>query len=268
MKKPSSQSWFWHVNQIANSYGLPNAFTVMDEYPWDKDTWKETVKKTIAQSQLHKWKQKLASLNTLNMINPNAIFYGRPHPVWSSAGYSSHNVRMAISKVRFLTDTLMMGEKLKLMFNNNPTCACGYPWEDRFHLILDCELYKDLRTFCATQIITVIQSTHPDIPKEIITNRTVFTHLILDPTWYQTIIGSTSKIMPNILSEEETTAIEVIGRTFCFKIYKRRFAFLSETDCGYDSSDGTTSCSEVYSLHDSEESTDFSGDTDNGSTFL
>ena len=241
MKKPSSQSWFWRVNKIANLYGLPNALDVMEELPWDKETWKNTVKKAVAESQLHQWKTKLSSLSSLNMINPDAITYGNPHPVWLSAGYSCHTVKMAISKVRFLTDTLMTGVKLHTMFQTNPTCACGYPWEDRYHLLLDCELYKDLRTYCTKMIIGSIQCNHPNISTGTITDRTVLIHLILDPTWYRSDIGSSFKIMANVLSAEEANFIETIGRTFCFKIYKRRFQYLSRNDPS-DSDDETTTC--------------------------
>ena len=148
------------------------------------------------------------------MINPNSIKFGIPHPSWQTCGYSSQTVKMAISKVRFLTDTLLTGEKLSKMYGNNPKCSCGYPLENRFHLLLDCVTFHDLREICITAIISVIQKSHPQIPKELIRNRTVIIHLILDSTWYRKDIGSSEKILPNILNKQESNEIEVIGRAF------------------------------------------------------
>ena len=158
------------------------------------------------------------------------------------------NVKMSISKVRFLTDTLMTGEKIHKMYGMNPSCLCGHPMENRFHILLDCKIYNDLRNFCIQEITKVIKSQYPKIQTETIQNRTVVAHLILDPTWYRNDIGSSTKIMPNILSIHESNKIEIIGRAFCFQVYKRRFAKLSVID-SIDSED-ETDCSDSYSLHD------------------
>ena len=111
-------------------------------------------------------------------------------PSWQTSGFSTQSVKMAISKVRFLTDTIMTGEKINKMFNENPKCQCGFPMEDRFHILLDCQIYHDLREICMTSIVSVIQNSHPEITENIIRNRTVMAHMILDPSWYQITIGT------------------------------------------------------------------------------
>ena len=40
MKKSNSLSWFHRVNKVANLYGIPNGYTIMNELPWDKNSWK------------------------------------------------------------------------------------------------------------------------------------------------------------------------------------------------------------------------------------
>ena len=78
-------------------------------------------------------------------------------------------------------------------------------------------------------------------------------HLILNPSWYRSDIGSATKGLPNILTLETANKIETIGRVFCFKIYKCRFAILSEEEEG---SDDETEVDSNYSLHDTTEASD------------
>ena len=112
MKTQKSHSWFHRVNQIANMYGLPNCYTVFEELPWSKDSWKTAGKKTLDEYQLHTWKLELSKLSSLNFLNPKSIQVGSPHPVYLTLGYSNHAVKQSISKVRFFSDTLMTGTKL------------------------------------------------------------------------------------------------------------------------------------------------------------
>ena len=71
IKKPSSQSWFHRVNKIAKLYNLPSAYTILNEIPWDKTSWKNTVKNTLHDHQVTSWKAELAKgLPCLVMLNP------------------------------------------------------------------------------------------------------------------------------------------------------------------------------------------------------
>ena len=65
----------------------------------------------MKQYQEEKWQEKLTNLTSLAAINPKTIKLGTPHPVWETAGYSGNAVRQAISKVSFLTNTVMIVEK-------------------------------------------------------------------------------------------------------------------------------------------------------------
>ena len=123
-----------------------------------------------------------------------------PHPAWETCAYSTQNVKMAVSKVRFLTDTMMTGEKINKMYGTNPSCICGHPVETRFHILLDCFKYSELRDYCTKQILEIINQFHPTVPEAVIMDRTVLVHLILDPSWYRVDIGCTTKGMPNILA--------------------------------------------------------------------
>ena len=185
MKKSNSQSWFIRVNKIADLYGLPNSYTIVSEPAWDKESWKTVVKEAIADFYEDKWRESLSTLSTLQMINPRSIKFGVPHPSWLTSGYSPQSVKMAVSKVRFLTDTVMTGEKLNKMYGMSSKCNCGFSLEDRFHILLDCITYHDLRDICISSIISVIQEGHPEILEETICNRTVIAHLLLDATWFQ-----------------------------------------------------------------------------------
>ena len=144
---------------------------------------------------------------------------------------------------------LLNGEKAQLFWNESPKCTCGFPVENRLHMILDCSNYDDLRNFCVEQMVTTITSVHPwVIPVESIRSRTAMAHLILDPSWFRRDIGSSGRGLPNIMSKETTDKLESIGRTFCYQLYKRRFSILSEED-----EESETDDSSSYSLHDTSE---------------
>ena len=183
----------------------------------------------------------------LNFLNPGAIQVGSPHPVYLTVGYSTHAVKQSISKVRFLTDTLMTGVKLNKMFGHKASCECGYQKEDRFHILLICSIYTDLRQFCINRMVTVILDAHPWIITEaMITHPYALGHLMLDPSWFRGDIGSPGKGLPNIMSKSTTDELEIIGRTYCFQVYKRRFEILSQND----GNDSETDCDDSFSLHD------------------
>ena len=209
------------------------------------------VKRALVQYQEDEWRENLSQLSTLSMINPGAIKLGSSHPVWKTAMFSPRAVKMAVSKVRFLTDTLMTGEKLHKMYGRNPTCICGFPVEDRFHILLDCLTYNDLRDSCISSIVDEIVVNYPPTRKEDVVDRTVMAHMMLDASWFRADVGSSSKGFPNILTESTANNTEVIGRKLCFQIYRRRFDILSEED---NESDDETDCSDVYSLRDTSSS--------------
>ena len=161
-----------------------------------------------------------------------------------------HSVRQAISKVRFLSDTLMTGEKLSLMYGHKPNCFCGYPNEDRFHILLDCVTYSDLREYCIKKIIVIITEGYPSITEDDIKSRYALGHLLLDPSWFRSDIGSPGKGLPNIMSKHICDELEIVTRIYCYQIYRRRFSILSES--GYDSN-GDTEDEDDYSLHDTSD---------------
>ena len=166
--------------------------------------------------------------------------------------------RQAISKVRFLTDTMMNGDKRNQMFGFKPTCLCGFPTENSRHQLLDCQIYGDLRDFCVSRMTALILSNHSNIISEdMIHHPDTLLLLILDPSWFTHSMGSDGHGLPNVFSEETANTLECFGRTFCFQLYKRRFSILSEED-----SDSETEVDEdAYSIHDTTE-TDSSSSSD------
>ena len=147
-----------------------------------------------------------------------------------------------------------------MMFNKKPICICYHPYEDRLHMILDCPKYEDLRLFCANEMANLILAKHPNIiSKNMITGRTAFAFLVMDPSWFREDIGSIGKGLPNIFTKETADKLEKIGRTFCYQIYRRRFQILSEldTDCDSETDDDVN-----YSLNDSSMIQDCTSDED------
>ena len=194
------------------------------------------------------------------MLNPGFLEVGKPHPVWSTAGYSVFSVKQAISKVRFLTDTFLTGEKLAKMYGVKASCYCGFPLESRFHILLDCVTYHDLREHLIKKFTTILTTACPWVMTEAhIRNRFTLAHLILDPSWFRRDIGSSGKGLPNLLSTEVANELEIVGRIYCYQVYKRRFSIPSENDC--TSSDDDTEDEDDYSLHDTSDETSESSES-------
>ena len=173
---------------------------VFDEHPWSKQHWKNTIKTAINDHLEENWHQEISQLSSLQMLNPHTIKVGIPHPAWETAGYSLQATKEAISKIRMLTDTMMTGEKLNLMYGQNPKCLCSHPFENRSHLLLDCSIYQDVREHCISRMIHLIVSNHPEISEICIRDRTILTLLLLDPTWFPKDKDCPIKLFQNILT--------------------------------------------------------------------
>ena len=113
----------------------------------------------------------------------------------------------------------MTGKKLFLMYGQKPTCNCGNPKEDRFHILLDCVTYSDLREYCIKRITIIITEAYPSIISEDdIKSRYALGHLILDPSWFRSDIGSPGKGLPTIMSKHICDELDNISRIYCYQI--------------------------------------------------
>ena len=92
--------------------------------------------------------------------------------------------------------------------------------------------------------------------------RNAMAHLILDPSWFRSDLGSEGKGLPPIMNKETTDCLENIGRTFCYQLYRRRFELYSADN---DSDSESEEDEDGYSLHDTTEcssSSDSDSDSD------
>ena len=221
----------------------------MGEPPWAKKNWKDVIKNTLKDFQTSKWVDELTTgLPSLAALNPGTVLLGTPHPVWETCGNSPQAVKEAISKVRFLTDTFLTGEKLKLFFNSKSTCICGNPLESRTHILLDCPIYSSLREYCLNKMTEVLLQASNLITSDMLAAPQVQLQLFLDPSWYREDIGSSGRGLPNILAKSTCDHLERIGRKFCFQVYKRRLELFSQ-EC----EDSETEDEDSFSIHDTSE---------------
>ena len=110
-------SWYLRVNRVANLYGVPNSYTVFSEPPWEKNAWKTVIKEAIRDYIENSWLEDISKLSSLQLFNPGTVALGSAHPSRRPAGLSPYTIKQAISKVRFLTDTMMNGAIAKRMFD-------------------------------------------------------------------------------------------------------------------------------------------------------
>ena len=149
----------------------------------NRQNWKDVVRNTLNDHQTSKWIHEPSNgLSSLSALNPGTALIGTPHPVWETCGNSPQAVNEAISKVRFLTDTFLTGEKMKLLFNSRASCICGNPLESRIHMLLDCRIYTNLRGYCLNKMMEVILNSSVLLATDMLTDRKVQLQLLLDPS--------------------------------------------------------------------------------------
>ena len=124
------------------------------------------------------WQKKLRRLFSLQFINPGTISMRKGHPVWSMAGYSSHDSGQ-------FAFWLMSCRRPNLLFCEKSTCICGVPTEDRLQQLLDRSLYNNIRNFSIYRVVILIKTNYSTTISEdmILKNKTLL-KLILDPSCY------------------------------------------------------------------------------------
>ena len=135
------RSWFIQAKNICQLYGLPHPLQVLENPP-AKQPFKSLVKKKIACY----WKELLSTealqLSSLQYFNPRVHSLTSPHPLWLTAGSSSHEVNKATVLAKMISGRYRT-EKLCRFWSGNHqghclASTCHQIPGDLVHLLLHC----------------------------------------------------------------------------------------------------------------------------------
>ena len=97
----SPHSWFIQVRELSTQYSLPDPLHILDN-PSLKASFKRLVKQKVIDWWQTKLRAKAASLPSLDLFRSEFMSLSRPHPIWTSAGASSYEVKKATVQARML----------------------------------------------------------------------------------------------------------------------------------------------------------------------
>ena len=120
-----ASSWFIQVDDLCQQYSLPSPLHLLKNPPS-----KPSLKKLVRQKVLDWWTQKFrtaaAKLDSLYLFRANFMSLSRPHPIWTSAGCSSYEVRKATVQAKMLSGRYRTCW-LRRHWSGDPTGTCRIP---------------------------------------------------------------------------------------------------------------------------------------------
>ena len=81
--KDSSKSWFLHIRDITQQYGLPHPLQLMENPP-SKERFKKLIKSKVNDYWEYKLRKSSSSLKSLRFFNPNFMSLKNTHPLWTT----------------------------------------------------------------------------------------------------------------------------------------------------------------------------------------
>jgi endonuclease/exonuclease/phosphatase family metal-dependent hydrolase len=202
-------SWFKALKMILCQYDLPPASELLEDTP-DKRDWARTVKKAIHSYWRHHITSQAATFSSLSYLNTGLYTPGVCHPTLSSIRSSYSDIRRTAVANRFITGTVIL-QANRHKFNQyevDPACPlCNAPKEDRQHVLLYCNAYKQEREETIKRIIPYLNSIDEGLPEE---------------KWMQLLIDCSTLIDEKIINIDDADDIYFHARTFMAKTLRRR----------------------------------------------
>ena len=89
MKEDESSSWVAMVKKLLRIYGLPSAYTLLENTP-KKRQWKKTLNEAVWSHWQKELKEEANTMSTMEFLNIDACQAGKLHPVWRNTTSQRH----------------------------------------------------------------------------------------------------------------------------------------------------------------------------------
>jgi hypothetical protein len=155
MQNHQSGSWFVKVVELAELYGLPSPYDLLDTLP-GKYQWKQLVNKAIYIYHSNRLTEKAQTKSSLKYIYFNNSKDGKVHNIWKSCGSEPYAVSLAALKAKIATGTIILQKQVSRFSNNTktPMSLCSKEIEDILQFIVRCSALQKVRS----PLLTAIQS--------------------------------------------------------------------------------------------------------------
>jgi hypothetical protein len=147
MQNHQSGSWFVKVVELAELYGLPSAYDLLDTPP-GKYQWKQLVNKAVYSYHSNILKEEAQTKSSLKYIYFNNSKDGKVHNISKSCGSEPYAVSLAAMKAKIATGTIILQKQVSRFSNNTktPICQlCSKEIEDILHFIVRCSALQKVQ---------------------------------------------------------------------------------------------------------------------------
>jgi hypothetical protein len=172
MQNHQSGSWFVKVVELAELYGLPSPYDLLDTLP-GKYQWKQLVNKAIYIYHSNRLTEKAQTKSSLKYIYFNNSKDGKVHNIWKSCGSEPYAVSLAALKAKIAAGTIILQKQVSRFSNNTKTPigqlhVCSKEIEDILHFIVRCSaLQKVCSPFLTAIQDAIYSSVNRDISDDI-----------------------------------------------------------------------------------------------------
>ena len=165
MQNHQSGSWFVKVVELAELYGLPSPYDLLDTPP-GKYQWKQLVNKAV-----YRLTEEAQTKSSFKYIYFNNSKDGKVHNIWKSCGSEPYAVSLAALKAKIATVTIILQKQVSRFSNNTKTPIgqlCSKEIEDILHFIVRCSaLQKVCSPFLTAIQDAIYSSVNRDISDDI-----------------------------------------------------------------------------------------------------
>ena len=147
MQNHQSGSWFVKVVELAELYGLPSPYDLLDTPP-GKYQWKQLVNKAVYSYHSNILKEEAQTKSSLKYIYFNNSKDGKVHNISKSCGSEPYAVSLAAMKAKIATGTIILQKQVSRFSNNTktPICQlCSKEIEDILHFIVRCSALQKVQ---------------------------------------------------------------------------------------------------------------------------
>ena len=158
----------------------------------------------------------------------------QPHPLWTSAGPSSHQVMMSTVQALMVSGRYRTEYFSRYWSNNKkgvckaPSCAELDNLEDLHHILVNCTSLEPTRQSLRSFTLNYCQSF--EASQDVVSSLTSILHNSSDPLFSQFLLDCS--VLPSVISSVQQhgqTIVEHlfrITRTWCFSPHRARFKIL------------------------------------------
>jgi hypothetical protein len=208
VKEAKSHSWVNTLRDITTQYQLPSAFDIL-ERPLTKSQVKRLTRENIMEFWIKTLKREASHKITLRHLNIEACSLGKPHPVWSTLGTDSREVKKASIKVKVMVGQYSLQTA---KHHSDTTCLlCGQEPETEEHFIVHCSRLERTRAGYLEKLRCILRSSFEEHDiSTLMSDSRKLVKLLLDCTTIQD------------LEEELLIDIEGLSRSLLYSLHLER----------------------------------------------